>query len=104
MNTNWQRILPFVGLFVGLGILVAFAAPGFKSRERVSPQAAEQPATASPTEALTDIPSTETPAATVEATAASDESACLDCHSDAETLQLLALEEEAGEALSSGEG
>jgi outer membrane biosynthesis protein TonB len=71
----------------------------------------EPPPTEAPTEAPTEPPPTAT--ATATATAAPteeptpvpiDDTACIDCHMDAESLQALATEPEAPEVESEGEG
>ena len=58
-----------------------------------------------PTEAPTEPPPTDTPAPTDTPTPeVVDDSACISCHTDEETLKALAEEPEAAETLSEGEG
>jgi hypothetical protein len=61
--------------------------------------------TEAPTEVPTEPPPTDTPAPTETPTPeVVDDSACITCHTDEETLKALAEEPEAAESLSEGEG
>ena len=81
--------------------------------EPTEPPPTEAPTDVPPTEAPTEPPPTDTPEPTDEPTPeptdeptpeAVDDTACIGCHTDEETLKLVAVEEEVPEVESEGEG
>jgi hypothetical protein len=102
--------LTFIGLLLGLGILMASCVEGESDIDPVppTPTVASFIAPKRPSVAPTPTPATRAfplPASTLEPVAARPSSqSCIDCHTDQELLKATATEVEAVETQSEGEG
>ncbi len=86
------------GIWLFLGGLLGLVLTACLARPEITPLPPSPMLPAVPTRAATPVPPTETPAP------AADNSACIACHTDEETLKALAVEPEKAEHLSEGEG
>lgn len=99
---NHARLVVISGLILVTVLCAGCAAPAATEEVAEAEPVEEEAITEEPTEEADE----ETPEPTPEeAEAQAETSACLECHTDEETLKALATEaEDDGEALSSGEG